>query len=129
MQTGGALVLTGAGTLWSSTQTPTLRHATIGGPPLPGSSAALTYGHTVAATGNLAVGTSSGQIAFQTNTNNTSAAPETPGQTGFDYLAVQNDGNLKLYDPFGLRALWASETLQVGAKACPAPGQVLSPAY
>jgi hypothetical protein len=131
MQAGGALVLTGAGTLWSSTQTPTLRHATSSGALLPGSSAALSYGSSPAVTGNLAVETSSSQIAFQTNTNNTSAdaAPETPGQSGFDYLAVQNDGNLKLYNPFGLRALWASETLQVGATHCPAPGQVLSPAY
>jgi hypothetical protein len=130
MQQSGALVLTGAGTLWSSTQTPTYRKATFSGTTLPGSSAALTYTASYDQTGNLVVGTgkSSNKISFQTNTGGTGGG-EIAGVPGFYYLAVQNDGNLVLYSVFGDRAIWASGTLQPGATPCPLPSQSLTPPY
>lgn len=132
MQTGGALVLSGAGTLWSSTQSPTLAPATYAGAPLPGSSAALTYGHLATSSGNLAVGTGAAQIGFQTNTNNTggNVFGDVPEQSGFSYLGVQNDGNLVLFNPYGTAPpLWKTETHQAGTAACPLPEQGLSEAY
>ena len=122
MQPSGALVLTGAGTLWSSTQTPTVRKATITGPPLPGSQAALTYGYGNGVTGNLEVGTAAGKTSFQTNTASNGDNPLTPG---FNYLAVQNDGNLVLYTEDGVAAQWQSGTIQPGATPCPYPAQEL----
>jgi hypothetical protein len=126
MQRSGALVLTGAGTLWSSTQTPTIRKATFSGTTLPGSSAALTYGRSYTDTGNLVVGTgrSSSQISFKTNT---ASGDSNPGAPGFPYMAVQNDGNFVIYGVEGTAALWASGTLQPGATPCPAPNQGFTP--
>jgi hypothetical protein len=123
MQPSGALVLTGAGTLWSSTQTPTYRKATINGPPLPGSSAALTYGNGNNVSDNLVVGTSASKTSFETNTKGGGDNQATPG---FSYLAVQNDGNLVLYSPEGVVADWQSGTIQPGATPCPYPGQELA---
>jgi hypothetical protein len=129
-QRSGALVLTGTGTLWSSTQVPTTRKATYTGPPLPGSSAALTYLHSSSQSGNLVVGTgkSASQISFQTNTGGKGVG-EITNVPGFTYLAVQNDGNLVLYSAFGESASWASGTLQPGATPCPDPNQSLSLPY
>lgn len=123
MRPGGTLVLTGAGTLWSSTQTPTNRKATYSGSTLPGSTAALTYGYGNSNSDNLVVGTgtSASQISFQTNTMGNGDNQATPG---FAFLAVQNDGNLVLYGQES-NVLWATGTLAPGATPCPNPDQSL----
>jgi hypothetical protein len=131
MQQGGALVLTGAATLWSSTQVPTARRASYSGAPLPGSSAAVTYVATTASTnqsGGLVVGTgkSSNKISFQTNTNSGGTIAGVPG---FSYLAVQNDGNLVLYTVEGQSVEWSSGTQQPGVTPCAFPNQSLSEPY
>ena len=100
MQAGGTLALaqnnaSGSATpLWSSS-----------GTPVAGAFAAMQTG------GSLAVVAAPTTVTYTSNTTT----------TGTPYLAVQNDGNLVVYDNATGNAVWASDT-QVATCSTPGPG-------